>query len=553
VSQLVAESPLAINRARTWARARRAELEAEALQRRREEQAEVTRGRCVRLAGFVKEAWAVLEPKTPLVWNWHLDALCEHLEAVTAGRINRLLVNVPPGSSKSLIVSVMWQAWEWGPKGLRSHRFLSTAFNDGPVKRDTRKTRDLILSDWYRTHWPAVTLNRVGETSFGNTDTGTREGIAFGSLTSQRGDRLIIDDPHSTETAESDVERATTTRKFREGATDRLNDQARSAIVVIMQRLHSHDVSGTILEVGMEYVHLCLPMEFEVARACSTEIGFSDPRTKEGELLDPVRWPPAEVEKLKRDKGSYAYAGQYQQRPVPRAGGMFQREWLEGHILHAAPEGTIWVRYWDLAGTELKKKAVRGARTAGVKMGRAPDGRFIVGHMVAAGKEGRAVKKLVKDMAEIDGKGIEVHLSQDPGQAGKTQALDYIDHLAGWVVRKHRESGDKIARADPLSSQAEGGNLWLIEGPWNKEYIDEVCLFPGGPRKDLVDASSGAFGVLLQKTAHLNSDGLAAPEEIGADDEDDDEPAPPPRSKANGKRNGHAPPAKDESELVGYD
>lgn len=111
---------------------------------------EAIRNLCSSLAGFVREAWHVLEPNAKLVWNWHLDAICAHLEAVTDGRINRLLINIPPGSSKSLIVSVLWQAWEWGPKGLRSLRNLATAFNEIPVKRDTPKCRDPILSQWYQ-------------------------------------------------------------------------------------------------------------------------------------------------------------------------------------------------------------------------------------------------------------------------------------------------------------------------------------------------------------------------------------------------------------------
>jgi hypothetical protein len=296
---------------------------------------ETIRQRCSTLAGFVREAWHVLEPEARYVPNWHIDAICAHLEAVTEGRINRLLINVPPGSSKSLITSVMWPAWEWGPIGRRSMRYLATAFNEGPVKRDTRKSRDLIASDWYQRLWPDVKLTRTAETSFANASTGTREGVPFGSLTSQRGDRLIIDDPHSTETAESDTERLNTTRKFREGAVNRLNDQERSAIVVIMQRLHEQDISGVIISLGMDYVHLMLPMEFDPERACETSIGFHDPREADGELLDPVRFPRGTVEALQRDMGSYAYSGQYQQSPTPRSGGMFQRGDFE--IVDAGP------------------------------------------------------------------------------------------------------------------------------------------------------------------------------------------------------------------------
>lgn len=439
----------------------------------------------------------MLEPNTKLVWNWHLDALCAHLEAITHGRINRLLANVPPGSSKSLIVSVMWQAWEWTQPQLRSMRYLATAFNDGPVKRDTRKCRDLILSDWYRSLWPEVVLTRTGETSFANSATGTREGVAFGSLTSQRGDRLIIDDPHSTETAESPAEREATTRKFREGAMNRLNDQERSAIVVVMQRLHEEDVSGIIKKLGMEYVHLMLPMEFEPERRCSTIIGFTDPRKHDGELLDPARFPRETVEKLKRDMGSYAYAGQYQQRPTPREGGMFKRAWFADQIKLAAPAGTRWVRHWDLAATSAKRKVAGQAATAGVKLGRAPDGTFWVGHVVRVLEEGADVRRTIKTTAETDGRMTHISLPQDPGQAGKVQAKDMVAMLAGWVVHAEPESGDKVTRAEPFAAQCEAGNVFLVKGDWNDAYLDELCLFPGGAVKDQVDASSGAFGRLV--------------------------------------------------------
>lgn len=449
---------------------------------------------CQSLAGFVREAWHVLEPNARYVHNWHIDAICQHLEAVTDGRITRLLINVPPGSMKSLLVSVFWPAWEWGPMGLRSLRYLATAFNDGPVTRDTRKARDLILSEWYQSLWPEVQLSRAGETSFANTSTGTREGVPFGSLMSQRGDRLIIDDPHSVDTAESEIERAATARRFREGALDRLNDKQRSAIVVIMQRLHENDIAGVILALKMDYVYLMLPMEFEPERRCETIIGFKDPRTYDGELLDPERSPRDVIDQLKKDTTAYAYAGQYQQRPASREGNMFKRAWFVDKIIGAAPAGTKWVRHWDLAAT-AKKTA---ARTAGVKLGRTPDGKYVVGHVIKIQEEGNAVRKIILATAQTDTAACEISLPQDPGQAGKVQASDMIAMLAGFVARAQPETGDKATRVEPFASQCEAGNVSLVRGDWNESYIDELCLFPGGAFKDQVDASSGAFGRLAQ-------------------------------------------------------
>jgi predicted phage terminase large subunit-like protein len=472
------------------------ERERRAERRRIRDDTHAIRARCQKLSGFVREAWRVLEPNQPYVHNWHIDAVCDHLEAITFGRINRLLINVPPGTMKSLLVSVLWPAWEWGPMGLRSMRFLTTSFAEGNVKRDTRKHRDLTISDWYQALWPEVRLTRTGEMSFANADTGTREGVAFASLTSRRGDRLIIDDPHSTETAESETERANTTRLFREGATNRLNDQEKSAIVVVMQRLHEQDVSGTIKRYGMEYVHLMLPMEFEVDRACQTTIGFCDPRTDEGELLDPVRFGRKVVDDLKRDMGAYAYAGQYQQRPVPRDGGLFKRSWFtEDKYVNAAPADAKRCRAWDLAAT-AKKANNRPDWTAGVRVSRGSDGAFYVEHVVRFQDTPGAVEKTMRAVAETDTTATAIQLPQDPGQAGKAQAETLIKMLAGYDVHAKPVTGDKETRARPAAAQAEAGNVFIVRGEWNEAFMDELCSFPSGANDDQVDAFADALNAI---------------------------------------------------------
>src|SRR5688500_8436336 len=206
-----------LNQVRAEIRRREAERERERITR----DAERIRERCTTLPGFIREAWHVLEPTQPYIHGWHIDALCTHLEAVTDGRITRLLINIPPGTMKSLVASVFWPSWEWGPRGLSAMRYLTTSYSEKYVKRDSRRMRDLVQSDWYRSLWPEIELQRAGEASFANTKTGNREGVAFGSLTAGRGDRVIIDDPHSTETAESDAERDATIRIFRESVPTR--------------------------------------------------------------------------------------------------------------------------------------------------------------------------------------------------------------------------------------------------------------------------------------------------------------------------------------------
>lgn len=200
-------------------RAERARRKAKLERDRVAHDAERIRDRCRTLGGFVREAWHVLEPTQPYVHGWHIAAICSHLEAVSDGRINRLLINVPPGTMKSLLASVLWPAWEWTRQP--SLRYLTTSYAEKYVKRDSRRMRDLVQSEWNRSLWPEIELMRAGEASFANTKTGFREGVPFASLTGGRGDRVIIDDPHSTETAESEAERENTTRIFREAVPRR--------------------------------------------------------------------------------------------------------------------------------------------------------------------------------------------------------------------------------------------------------------------------------------------------------------------------------------------
>lgn len=476
-----------------------------------EEHGEELKAQCAELAGFIKWGWPILEPGTRYVHNWHIDAVAEHLQAITRGELQNLAINIPPGHMKSLLVSVFFPAWWWTQDATK--RFLSGSYEQALALRDNEKMRALVTSPEYRALWGTGTgLIKHGTSSFMNESRGSREARAFKSMTGGRGDVVLVDDPHSTETAESDKERAKTVRTFVEGVQNRTNDAATSAIIVIMQRLHAQDVCGAIENLGLPYEKLVLPMEFEPARRCSTRIGWKDPRTYEGEILFPGKFPPAEVEKLKK-VGSYAYAGQYQQRPVPREGGLFKREWFEGKFLRQAPVGTVWWRHWDLAATELSATNTTGARTAGVKMGRAPDGRIIVGHLVVAAKEGGAVKKLIRAVAEEDGVGVNISIPQDPGAAGKTVRQDYIANLSGFNARRLIESGDKVTRAEPFSAEAENGNVYLIEGAWNTEYLDELCQFPGGNRKDIADASSGAYSHLIPPRRPPGK-GLAAPQII---------------------------------------
>lgn len=484
-----------------------AELERRSARAKEDRSVEAVRERCKRLRGFIREAWPIVEPATRYVHNWHIDAVAEHLEAITRGDINRLVINEPPGMLKSMEIGVFWPAHEWGPAELPHYRYIGTSYRDEYAKRDSRRMRDIVGSDWFRLHWPRVVLERGGETSFSNTLKGSRDAVPFGSLTSGRGDRLLIDDPHSTETAESEMERNRTIRIFREDAQNRLNDLARSAIVIVMQRLHEQDVSGVAMALELGYTMLMLPMEFEPERRCITYIKgrqfFEDPRSYDGELLFPERFPRAEVNRLKKALGNYGTASQLQQRPVPRQGRMFQRGWFE--FVAGAPADCRWMRWWDIADTEQQISSPDPAWTAGLKLGFSPRTRdCYVGHVERLREEAPAIRRAIKTTAVRDGIDCHVGIPQDPGGAGKGRALDMVRMLPGFVVHTERETGSKIVRAEPAQSYAEAGGIKIVRGPadrpepdWIEPFLAEIEKFPAAKDKDQVDALANAFAYLV--------------------------------------------------------
>lgn len=455
--------------------------------------------RCKSLAGFIREAWTLVEPDAAnrYIHGWHIDAICKHLEAITYGTLkkmgleNRLLINVPPGTMKSLIVNVFWPAWEWGPVGKPNLKYVCASYKEELTSRDSRRFARLVASEWYQALWPMEFL-KASESNVENKYLGWRKCSAYHSIIGERGDRVLIDDPHSLDKAESDVEREKSARDFMEVVPLRLVNPIDSAIIVIMQRLHEGDISGTILSHKLPYTHIMLPMEFEEDRRCETPLGFVDPRTYDGELLFPERFPRSVVDRDKASLLEYGVACQFQQSPVPRGGGQFKKEWFK--IVPAIPAGPIdWVRGWDLAATERAKNK-RAAFTAGIKVGRYVEtGMYIIADVVRGQLSPADVERLIVNTASQDGPECEIDLPLDPGQASKTQIRYLVTALDGYIVRWSPETGSKEVRSEPVASQAEVGNIMLLRAPWNQPYLDELGLYPSGIHKDQVDGTSRAF------------------------------------------------------------
>jgi predicted phage terminase large subunit-like protein len=424
--------------------------------------------------------------------------MCEHLEAVTLGQIRDLLINVPPGMMKSLGACVFWPAWEWITRPER--RWLFSAYASALALRDAVKCRALIGSPWYqeafvRGAW-ALSDDQNAKSNFANSRTGFRMTTSpSAGTTGHRGDVIVVDDPIDAKAANSKVERDTVLFWWDHAMSNRLNDPQTGARVIIMQRLHDDDLSGHLLRKG-GWTHLRLPMEFEPKARCMVEAtGWQDPRTKEGELLFPERFPRHVVDEEKKG-GSARFAGQYQQRPMPAEGGLFKRSWwrfwrhahedpipaLEDRTVVLPDAFDAITLSWDCAF----KKTNDSDRVAGGAWGELGANKYLLdlfwdrAAFTGTVREVRAQAERFPTYREI--------LVED--KANGPAVIDVLHNEVARIIPVDPEGG-KEARAAATSPEVEAGNVFLpLHAKWRDDYIEEHAGFPKASNDDAVDQQS---------------------------------------------------------------
>lgn len=482
---------------------------------------------------FVQEFWSTIIEADP-VYNWHIKYLCEELEKLFLSVVNNwtreydLIVNIPPGTTKSTIISVMFPAWVWCARNPvnRSQtgkylKFLSGSHTESLSLEHAELSRDIILSDKYKSYFPDVEIrmDKNAKSNYKNTAGGNRIVSSVGARpTGKHAHFLLVDDPVDPEAALSDTQRDTANRWCTRTLSTRKVDKRVTITIIVMQRLHKEDPTGYYLERKNNIRNIVLPGSIQ-----NKKDGFKvcPPELKKfyvNGLLDPHRMPAHVIEEMRRELGPYGYAGQVGQDPKAREGAMFQAEWFE--IRNAAPSGgTPWVRAWDLAATtekEAKKGGDKAAWTAGVAMKYHPGTKkFYVGHISRFRASPEQVRRNMYNIATQDvstyGEDTVQDFPQDPGQAGKAQARDIASHLAGFNVYYSVESGDKLTRLEPFAAQVEAGNVVLVDSEYDLEadiedeedsnpnsrswitaFISEITFIPNG-FFDQADGASRAF------------------------------------------------------------
>lgn len=438
------------------------------------------------LSEFIKQAWHVVEPGTPYIHGWHIDAICEHLDAVTRGYIHNLLINMPPRHAKSLIVSVFWPVWEWITNP--SCKWLYSSYGQSLSTRDSLKCRRLILSPWFQKRYGnsfRLTSDQRAKTRFDNDHLGYRIATSVnGAATGEGGNRIVVDDPHNVTEADSKAVMEGTILWWDETMSTRLNNPKEDAMIIVMQRMRQNDLSGHVLLQG-DYEHLCLPAEYEGSKVI-TSIGWSDPRTEDGELLWPERMDRKSLETQKKRLGHSA-AGQLQQRPTDREGGIFKLEWWQYY--REAPNFIYKLQSWDTAFKKGEENDYSVCTTWGVT-----DNAYYLINRYKAKVQYPEALQMMKSLYNAHLPNLVVIEDKASGQS----LLQSMKKETRIPLKGIVPDSNKVARANSVSSTIEAGKVFLPEkADWVADYVDNMAVFPNGTHDDDVDSTTQALSELV--------------------------------------------------------
>lgn len=490
---------------------------------------------------FAKCAWHIIEPGTKLIWNWHLDTICGYLMAFHRGELpdKRLIVNVPPGTLKSILVSVMYPAWTWVSNP--ELRYLSITNEQGLAIRDALRMKQVITSEWFQSKWPLALQNDQNEkTLYVNDKNGFRQSQGItASNTGKRGDCLLLDDLIDAKHAFSDVIRKGVNDTWDQSLSSRLNHLEESGVLLIMQRLHEQDITGHLLKkVKSKWTVLSIPMRYEGYRTfdAGKDIGrpeLNDPRTKKGELLFPKRFSEKSVQALEEDLGEYGVSGQLQQRPSPLGGGILKKHWWRVHPDDVPLPVCLHIFHsWDTAFSEkdMKVNAASACTRWGIFWHEQRQKYCIMAlglwfDWLGYDELRKQVKEMDKqhkpDIDLIEKKATGITLVQDLRKASPGKIRAYTPG----------KGEDKISRAHSVSPMLEGGLVYVPNKTWaigngtdKMGLIDYVAQFPtaSSPVPDITDTVTQALIYLrsMKWVGDLDEDHEDLPEPPNYSDEE---------------------------------
>ena len=432
---------------------------------------------------FVQYFWGTIIAEEP-VWNWHIKYLCDELQEIGIRVKNRekkefdyYIINIPPGSSKSTIVSEMYPLWCWTIDA--TQRFICGSYASTPAEDISEKCYNIYKSDKFQDLFPHLVVNTTGgKTGFKNGLLGERHTTSTGSgITGIHAHQIILDDPMSPAVASSDVERNGANKWVSETISSRKVSNDFSVVLIVMQRLHEEDTTGYLLKKGLKIKHICLPAELsDDVKPEELKKNYIDG------LFDPVRRSKESLIATKTDLGSYGYSGQMMQRPSPMDGGLIKKNWFTIIKRAEAPTNVVVNFQLDPAYTAKQKNDPTGA-TAYFKH----SNDIYITNSTSVWKEFPELCKWLPDWVAENGYTPQSRIRIEPKASGKSVAQQIKRTTNLNIIEDEPPKDDKVTRVNSASPKMEAGRVYLIEGPWNEAWLNQVAAFPNGVHDDEVD------------------------------------------------------------------
>lgn len=461
---------------------------------------------------FVREFWETIIDEKP-IWNWHIKYICDELQAVAERvflnqpKLYDVIINVPPGSTKSTLVSQMFPAWTW--IRMPSARHICASYAHQLSLTHSLFTRDIVMSEKFQKCFPGLIELRHDENTKG-LFVNTRKGWRFstgvrGKVTGYHGHFLLVDDPINPEESYSEKDLRMVNRWMETTLPMRKVEKEVTPLILVMQRLHQADPTGEMLHKmsGKGIKHICIPGEL-------TD-DISPPDLKKfyvDGLFDPVRLPRHLFPEMRKILGEYGFAAQILQSPVPLGGSMFKTSFVVLHDGEPPPMVRL-CRSWDKAGTPDE-----GAYSAGVLLGVDKNNEPWVLDCQSGQWGAQEREAMIKQTAILDASGayakitniqgasqpVMIRCEIEPGSGGKESGENTVRNLKGFHIVMYHPTGPKEARAQPFASAMGIRNhVHVLNRPWTKDFLEDYKFFPHGRYKDKIDAGSDAFNALFRQ------------------------------------------------------
>ena len=437
---------------------------------------------------FADKAFQELNPGKEFLPNWHIELIAEGLQRCCAGKLRRLIINVPPRYLKSHLTSICFPAWLLGHQP--NAQIICVSYAQDLSNRLAADCRCVIASDWYQDLFPEARLaaDRQSVHDFSTTQRGFRLATSVGGVLTGRGaDFIIIDDPLKPDEALSETLRNSVNEWYDNSVLSRLNDKRTGCIILVMQRLHEDDLVGHVLKHGdWDVLNFRAVAEENETHVVDTPYGRREFVRQQGEALHSEREPLEILAGIREIMGEYNFAAQYQQAPAPAGGGLIKTQWFKIFRPEERPkEFELIFQSWDTANKSSELSDYSVCTTWGVI-----DKHLYLLEVLQRRLNYPDLRRTVKQQAEIYR--VKTILIED--KASGTQLIQDLiaDRVHG--VTRYQPKMEKIMRMHSVTSTIENGFVHIPEhAPWLAEYLHELAVFPRGRFDDQIDSTSQAL------------------------------------------------------------